>query len=127
MVELELSTAERKVLLTGMVYLDARVEAVIRFTQPGKPVEISIGDLDDMAGQIAGEANHASSERAEEILSGLFEKVERLVYLYAQVSSPANSGLATPVQSLADPRLDDGSTNLPIQRESDQERGDHSH
>jgi hypothetical protein len=105
----------------------ARVQAAIRSTPPGEPVEVSIGDLDDMAGHVAGEANHAKSERMEEILSGLFDKVERLVFLYAQVSGPTNNGLATPVQSFADQRLDDESTIFPIQREPDQEGGDHSH
>jgi hypothetical protein len=123
-VELELSTAERRVLLSGMVYLHDRVQKAIRTTPPGEPVEISIGDLDDMAGHVAGEANHAKSKRTEEILGGLFDKVERLVFLYAQASSPASSGLATPIQSFADQRLDDESTIFPIQRESGREGGD---
>jgi hypothetical protein len=123
----ELSTAERKVLLSGMVYLHDRVETAIRSTRSGEPVKISIGDLDDMAGHIAGEANHAKSKRTEEILGGLFDRVERLVFFYAQVSGPASSGLATPVQLFADPRLDDESAIFPIQRESDRQGGDHLH
>ena len=37
-------------------------------------MKICPGDLDDMAGYVAGEANHAKSERTEKILGGLFEK-----------------------------------------------------
>jgi hypothetical protein len=83
-IELELSRAERKLLLTGLVYLPAPVEEAIRSTRPGRPIGISLSDLDTLAGHVAGEANHARSERTEEILSGLFEKVEELIAIYAE-------------------------------------------
>jgi hypothetical protein len=83
-IELELSKAEHKLLLTGLVYLHKRVEEEIRSTPPGVPVKIGIGDLDDMAGHVAGEANHAKTERTEQILGGLFEKIEELLALYAR-------------------------------------------
>jgi hypothetical protein len=83
-VGLDLSKAERTLLLTGLVYLHKRVEEEIRSTPPGVPVKISLGDLDDMAGHVAGEANHARTERTEEILGGLFEKIEQLLALYAR-------------------------------------------
>jgi hypothetical protein len=83
-VELELSRAERKLLLTGLLYLHKRVEEEIRSTPPGVPVQISLSDLDNMAGHVAGEANHAKSERTEEILGGLFEKIQELLALYAE-------------------------------------------
>ena len=83
-VALELSSAERTLLLTGLVYLDKRVEDEIRSTPPGVPVKISFSDLDNMAGHVAGEANHAKSERTEEILGGLFEKIEELLALDAK-------------------------------------------
>jgi hypothetical protein len=83
-IELELSKAEHKLLLTGLVYLHKRVEEEIRSTPPGVPVKIRIGDLDDMAGHVAGEANHAKTERTEQILGGLFEKIEELLALYAR-------------------------------------------
>jgi len=83
MVELELSRAERKLLLTGLVYLSKQVEEELRSTPAGVPVKIRLGDLDDLAGHVAGEANHARSERTEEILSGLFEKIEELLGFHA--------------------------------------------
>ena len=83
-VGLDLSKAERTLLLTGLVYLHKRVEEEIQSTPPSMPVKISLGDLDDMAGHVAGEANHAKTERTEEILGGLFEKIEQLLALYAR-------------------------------------------
>lgn len=44
-------------------------------------MKISLSDLDDLAGHVAGEANHAKSQRTEEVLSGLFEKIEELLTL----------------------------------------------
>jgi hypothetical protein len=82
-VELELSRAERKLLLTGLVYLTERVEEELRSTPVGVPMKIRLSDLDDLAGHVAGEANHARSERTEEILSGLFEKIEDLLAFHA--------------------------------------------
>ena len=75
-VALEPSRAERKLLLTGLVYLHERVEQEIRSTPPGVPVQISLGDLDDIAGHVAGEANHAKAEKTAESLGGLFERIE---------------------------------------------------
>jgi hypothetical protein len=83
-VELELSRAERKLLLTGLVYLPDQVEEELRSTPVGVPLKIRLGDLDNLAGHVAGEANHARSERTEEILSGLFEKIEELLTFHAQ-------------------------------------------
>jgi hypothetical protein len=37
-----------------------------------------------MAGQLAGEANHAKCQRTEEILGGLFDTVEQLLSLHAK-------------------------------------------
>ena len=78
-VGLELTRAERKMLLTGLVFLHEGVEEAIRSTPPGEPVMITLGDLEDMAGHVAGEANHARSERTEEILSDIYEKIEELL------------------------------------------------
>jgi hypothetical protein len=105
-VALELSRAERTLLLTGLVYLHERVEEEIRSTPPGVPVKISLGDLDDMAGHVAGEANHAKSERTEENLGGLFEKIEQLLALYAKQKGPETVSSATLSTSFPDGLID---------------------
>jgi hypothetical protein len=83
-VGLELTKAERKLLLTGLVFLHERVEAAIRSTLPGKEVMLTLSDLEDLVGHVAGEANHAKTERIEEILSGIFDKIEELLDTYAE-------------------------------------------
>ncbi len=88
-VGLDLSKAERKLLLTGIVFLHEEVEEALRSTSAGEPIMITLGDLEDMAGHVAGEANHAKSERKEEILGDIFEKIEELLDLYAEDSGPA--------------------------------------
>ncbi len=83
-VGLELTQAERKLLLTGLVFLHEDVEAAIRSTPPGEEVMFTLSDLEDLVGHVAGEANHAKSERIEEILSGIFDKIEELLDTYAE-------------------------------------------
>jgi hypothetical protein len=78
-VGLELTQAERKLLLTGLVFLYKDVEAAINSTPPGEEVMLTIGDLEDLVNHVAGEANHAKSERIERILSGIFDKIEALL------------------------------------------------
>jgi hypothetical protein len=82
-VGLELTQTERKLLLTGLVFLLKNVEEVIKSTPPGDEVMLTVGDLEVLVGHIAGEANHAKSERVEQILSGIFVKIEQLLSPYA--------------------------------------------
>jgi hypothetical protein len=82
-VGLELTQTERKLLLTGLVFLLKNVEEAIKSTPPGDEVMLTVGDLEVLVGHIAGEANHAKSERVEQILSGIFIKIEELLTFYA--------------------------------------------
>jgi hypothetical protein len=80
---LELTQTERKLLLTGLVYLHKDVEEAIKSTPPGDEVMLTVSDLEFLVGHVAGEANHAKSERVEEILNGIFIKIEELLTFYA--------------------------------------------
>ena len=82
-VGLELTQSERKLLLTGLVSLYKHVEDAIKSTSPGDEVMLTVSDLEFLVGHVAGEANHAKTERLEEILSGNFVKIEQLLDLYA--------------------------------------------
>jgi hypothetical protein len=93
-VGLELSPAERKLLLTGLVFLHEDVEAAIRSTPPGGEVMLTLSDLEDLVGHVAGEANHAKNERTEDILGDIFDKIEGLLDLYVEEDQPAGSGKA---------------------------------
>jgi hypothetical protein len=53
-VGLELSPEERKLLLTGLVFLHREVEMAIRSAPPGGEVMLTLSDLDDLAGHVAG-------------------------------------------------------------------------
>jgi hypothetical protein len=66
-------------LLTGLVFLHEHVEAAIKSTPPGEDVMLTLCDLEDLVGHVAGEANHAKSEQIENIFSGVFEKIEELL------------------------------------------------
>ena len=81
---LELSPAERKLLLTGLVFLHQDVELAIRSTPPGGEVMLTLSDLEDLVGHVAGEANHAKNVRTENILSDIFDKIEGLLDLYVE-------------------------------------------
>lgn len=126
-VELELSRAEHKLLLTGLVFLHAEVEAAIRSALPGDSVKISLSDLDDLAGHVAGEANHAKSQRTEEVLSGLFEKIEVMLALYVEESGPTKGGMVPPTRSTADRLMDEKPTILPIHPEPNPGDGEDPH
>jgi hypothetical protein len=90
-VGLELSPAERKLLLTGLVFLHDDVEAAIRSTPPGGEVMLTLSDLEDLVGHVAGEANHAKTERIERILSDIFDKIEELLDFYAEAERPTTA------------------------------------
>ena len=53
-VGLELTQTERKLLLTGLVFLHKRVEAAIRATPPGEEVMLTLSDLENLVGHVAG-------------------------------------------------------------------------
>ena len=90
-VGLELSPAERKLLLTGLVFVHEDVEVAIRTTPPGGEVMLTLSDLEDLAGHVAGEANYAKNERTQNILGEIFDKIEGLLDLYVEEDRPSGS------------------------------------
>ena len=79
--------SERKRLLTGLVFLHSEVEMAIRSTPPGGEEMLTIGDLVDLAGHVAGEANHTKSKWTGQILGGIVDKIETLIDLYVEERS----------------------------------------
>ncbi len=90
-VGLGLTQAERKLLLTGLVFLHRHVEEAVRSTPSGEPVMLTLGDLEDLAGHVAAEANHAKDGRTEDRLQAIYEKVEELLDVYAEDDRPAGA------------------------------------
>jgi hypothetical protein len=94
-VGLQLTRAERELLLTGLVFLYKRVEEAIRSTPPGDEVMLTIGDLEFLAGHVAGEANHAKSKQIEKVLGGLFNKIEALIGWKAMAPGSASAAISS--------------------------------
>lgn len=79
---LKLTAAERKLILDDLMSLDKKHEQVIRETPPGKPVMMSLDDLDDFGGYIAAEANHCENKKKQNKLDAIFGKIEKLLDNY---------------------------------------------
>lgn len=77
--ELDLTPAERKVILADMVCLPPEYEALLRRTAPEQPLLLTLDDLDDLSGYVAAEANHTSDKKVWKILDSAFTKIEALL------------------------------------------------
>ena len=75
-VPLKLTAAERKLVLEDLMCLDEDYEQIIRDTPTGKPVMMTLDDLDDFGGYIAAEANHCDDKKKQKKLDTMFEKIQ---------------------------------------------------
>jgi len=87
-VPLKLTPAERKLVLEEVTCLDSDYEQIIRDTPSGKPVMMTLDDLDEFGGFIAAEANHCDDNRKQKKLDTVFEKVQRLLETYTDEEPP---------------------------------------
>jgi hypothetical protein len=87
-VSLKLTQTERKLVLEDLMCLDEECEQIIRDTPLGKPVMMTLGDLDDFGGYIAAEANHCDDKKKEKKLDAVFEKVQQLLEKYTDEEPP---------------------------------------
>ena len=62
-VPLKLTATERKLVLEDLMCLDEDYEQIIRETPTGKPVMMTLDELDDFGGYIAPEAITATTRR----------------------------------------------------------------
>ena len=84
-VPLKLTATERKMVLDDLMIMDQENEQAIRDTSAGKPVMMTLGDLDDFIGYIAAEANHTEDKRLERKLDRIYDKVQGLLDKFAEV------------------------------------------
>lgn len=115
-VGLKLAQAERKMLLDEIHLLPKEVEQAVRATPPSEPVMLALDDLDDLAGHVAAQANHASDTKLQTSLDRIYKKIEDLLDRYTDQPEPATgegptTGLA---ETLIDMLLADGPTLLPV-------------
>lgn len=87
-VPLKLTAAERKLVLEDVTCLDTNYEQIIRDTPSGKPVMMTLDDLDDFGGFIAAEANHCEDNKKQKKLDAVFQKVQRLLDTYTDDEPP---------------------------------------
>jgi len=81
-VPLKLTASERKLVLEDLMCLDQEYEQIIRRTPAGKPLMLTLGDLEDFSGYIAAEANHCDDSKKQKKLDTLFEKIQSVMDKY---------------------------------------------
>lgn len=81
-VALKLAVAERRLILEDLMLLDEDYEQIIEGTESGKPVMMTLHELEDFGGYIAAEANHCDDRKKEERLDTIFERIQDLLGKY---------------------------------------------
>jgi hypothetical protein len=87
-VPLKLTATERKLVLEDLMCLDDNYERIIRETPTGKPVMMTLDDLDNFGGYIAAEANHCDDKKKEMKLDAVFEKIQSVMDRYTDEEPP---------------------------------------
>src|SRR6266481_3759829 len=81
-VPLNLTAAERTLVLENVNCLDDEYTEAVRGVAPGQPVMLSLDELDDFGGYIAAEANHCKDKRLQKKLDAIFQKIQDLLDIY---------------------------------------------
>jgi hypothetical protein len=81
-VPLKLTPTETKAILEDLMLLEDDYEQIIRETPTGKPVMMTLDDLEDFAGYIAAEANHTEDKKLGQKLDKVFDKCQMLLATY---------------------------------------------
>jgi len=87
-VPLKLTAAERKRILEDVTCLDRDCEQTIRDTPSGKPVMMTLDELNDVCGYLAAEANHCDYRKKQKKLDSVFEKIQHLLDTYTDEGLP---------------------------------------
>ena len=85
-VPLKLTPTEKKAILEDLMCLDREYEQLIQEARAGKPVMMTLDDLEDFCGYIAAEANHTDDKRLGLKLDRVFDKCQRLLETYTDES-----------------------------------------
>ena len=78
-VGLQLTAAERNLLLEGLTCLPTEYERLIQDAPPSEPIVLKLDQLDDLAGYVAAAANHATDKKTQKKLDTVFRKIQRLL------------------------------------------------
>jgi len=80
--DLVLTETERQHILDDLTFLDADLEAIVRKTASGQPIQMTLDDLDQLAVCVAADANHTKSKKLEKALDRIFGKITALLDKY---------------------------------------------
>ena len=81
-VTLKLTPTEIKAILEDLMCLDREYKQLIQEAPAGKPVMMTLDDLEDFCGYVAAEANHTDDKRLGRKLDRVFDKCQRLLETY---------------------------------------------
>jgi len=87
-VPLKLTATERKLVLEDLMCLDQEYEQIIRDTPSGKPMILTLDDLEDFSGYIAAEANHCDDRKMQKKLDTVLEKIQSVMDKYTDEEPP---------------------------------------
>ncbi len=87
-VPFKLTATEQKLVLEDLMCLDHEYEQIIRDTPAGKPVMLTLDDLEDFAGYIAAEANHCDDSKKQKKLDTVFDKIQSVMDRYTDEEPP---------------------------------------
>lgn len=85
---LNLSIAERKLILEEVACIDPDYSALVNETPNNEPLMLTLADLDDFGGYIAAEANHCADRKKQKQLDAVFEKVQELLDSHTDEEEP---------------------------------------
>lgn len=88
-VPLKLTATERKLILNDVTCLGRDYEQIIEGTAAGKPVMMTLDELDDFGGYIAAESNHCDDKKKQNKLDAVFQKVQDLFGKYTDEEPPS--------------------------------------
>ena len=84
-VGLKLTPEERQTLLDSLIFTSKELEDRLRLTVAGQQqAQLTLDDLDELAGCVAAEANHTRDRKLRRKLDRIFERIERLMEMFEE-------------------------------------------
>ena len=84
-VALKLMPDEREILLDELLFVDRELERKIQLVLAGaNEVQLTLDDLEDLAGCVAAEANHTKDRKLGKKLDRIFVRIEGLLRLFEE-------------------------------------------
>jgi hypothetical protein len=81
---LKLTPAQRSLLIEASLPIPKEVEQAIRSTPVNDPLMLTLDDLDDLAGHVAANANHAGEKSLRDKLDRISRKIEKVMGSFAE-------------------------------------------